>query len=187
LITCFVLLHLISWFSHANEFDEESLNEGRWRRYRYERFTIHGIRDFTHRFKAKFPDKQGNRYYQKGRFISVYYDSNYNDATGGTSPTMDEEVLRNTHLKTRSIFRLCEYWEGGSHTSGNQEDSIGRTKGYGRIERHDRDSLSVYEIGFWWVRMPIRLKIHWYGAWCNYNENGFNITDCPPFSGVRSS
>ena len=65
----------------------------------------HGIRDLPHRFKAKFADKQGNRYYRKGRFISVYYDSN---------PTimrqveqilaMDEEVLRNTHLKARSIL-----------------------------------------------------------------------------------
>jgi ribosomal protein S6 len=65
----------------------------------------HGIRDLPHRFKAKFPDKQGNRYYQKGRFISVYYDSN--PATMRQVEqvlTMDEEVLRNTHLKTRSIL-----------------------------------------------------------------------------------
>jgi ribosomal protein S6 len=65
----------------------------------------HGIRDLPHRFKAKFPDKQGNRYYQKGRFISVYYDSN--PATMRQVEQilkMDEEVLRNTHLKTRSIL-----------------------------------------------------------------------------------
>lgn len=65
----------------------------------------HGIRTLPHRFKAKFADKEGNRYYEKGRFISVYYDS---------SPAamrqveqvlkMDEEVLRNTHLKARSIL-----------------------------------------------------------------------------------
>jgi ribosomal protein S6 len=65
----------------------------------------HGIRDLPHRFKAKFPDKQGNRYYQKGRFISVYYDSS--PATMRQVEQvlkMDEEVLRNTHLKTRSIL-----------------------------------------------------------------------------------
>jgi ribosomal protein S6 len=67
----------------------------------------HGIRDLPHRFKAKFPDKQGNRYYQKGRFLSVYYDSN--PATMRQVEQilkMDEEVLRNTHLKTRSILDL---------------------------------------------------------------------------------
>ena len=63
----------------------------------------HGIRQLPHRFKAKYPDKEGNRYYEKGRFISVYYDA---------SPTvlkevdtflkLEEQVLRNTHLKARN-------------------------------------------------------------------------------------
>lgn len=63
----------------------------------------HGIRDLPHRFRSKFPDKEGNRYYTKGRFISVYYDS---------SPTTMREVetvirrnnvvLRSTHLKARN-------------------------------------------------------------------------------------
>jgi small subunit ribosomal protein S6 len=63
----------------------------------------HGIRDLPHRFRAKFPDTQGNRYYTKGRFISVYY-----DASPGTMRqvesviSMDDTVLRQTHLKARS-------------------------------------------------------------------------------------
>ena len=65
----------------------------------------HGIRDLPQRFKARFADKQGVRYYTKGRFISVYYDSN--PATMRQVEqvlTLDEEVLRNTHLKARSIL-----------------------------------------------------------------------------------
>lgn len=65
----------------------------------------HGIRDLPHRFRAKFPDTQGNRYYKKGRFISVYY-----DASPGTMKQvenlvrMDDNVLRQTHLKARSML-----------------------------------------------------------------------------------
>ena len=65
----------------------------------------HGIRSLPHRFRAKFADKEGNRYYSKGRFISIYYDSN--PATMRQVEQllmMEEEVLRNTHLKARSIF-----------------------------------------------------------------------------------
>lgn len=64
----------------------------------------HGIRDLPHRFRARFADRFGNRYYNKGRFISVYYDSNPSTMRQvETILTMDEEVLRNTHLKARSI------------------------------------------------------------------------------------
>lgn len=65
----------------------------------------HGIRSLPHRFKAKYADQRGVRYYEKGRFLSIYYDAN-----PGTMRmveqilTMDEEVLRNTHLKARSIL-----------------------------------------------------------------------------------
>jgi ribosomal protein S6 len=65
----------------------------------------HGIRDLPHRFRARFADKQGNRYYNKGRFVSVYYDSN--PATMRQVEqilTMDENVLRNSHLRARSIL-----------------------------------------------------------------------------------
>lgn len=65
----------------------------------------HGIRDLPQRFRARFADKQGTRYYYKGRFISIYYDSN--PATMRQVEqilAMDEEVLRNTHLKARSIL-----------------------------------------------------------------------------------
>ena len=63
----------------------------------------HGIRNLPHRFKAKYADSEGNRYYEKGRFISVYYDSN--PATQKEVETilrLDEQVLRNTHLKARN-------------------------------------------------------------------------------------
>jgi ribosomal protein S6 len=64
----------------------------------------HGIRDLPHRFQAKFADRQGVRYYQKGRFISVYYESNPITMRQVEQVlNMNEEVLRNTHLKTRSI------------------------------------------------------------------------------------
>ena len=64
----------------------------------------HGIRQFPHRVQAKNPDyKTGQRYYEKGRFISVYYDAN---------PTtqqqvqvllgMNDQVLRHAHLNARS-------------------------------------------------------------------------------------
>jgi ribosomal protein S6 len=65
----------------------------------------HGIRSLPHRFRAKYPDKEGNRYYSKGRFISIYYDSN--PATMKQveqALTLQEEVLRKTHLKARSIL-----------------------------------------------------------------------------------
>lgn len=65
----------------------------------------HGIRELPHRFKARYADKQGNRYFEKGRFVSIYYDSN--PATMRQVEqvlTLDEEVLRHTHLKTRSIL-----------------------------------------------------------------------------------
>lgn len=64
----------------------------------------HGIRQFPHRVQAKNPDyKTGQRYYEKGRFVSVYYDAN---------PTtqqqvqvllgMNDQVLRQSHLRARS-------------------------------------------------------------------------------------
>ena len=62
----------------------------------------HGIRQLPHRFQAKYPDKEGSRYYKKGRFISVFYDSNpviQKEVDGLLK--LDEQVLRNTHLKAR--------------------------------------------------------------------------------------
>mmetsp|Transcript_17706 Transcript_17706/g.25859 ORF Transcript_17706/g.25859 Transcript_17706/m.25859 type:complete len:145 (-) Transcript_17706:299-733(-) len=63
----------------------------------------HGTRDLPHRFKAKYADREGNRYYKNGRFFSIYYDSNpmvQKEVDGLLR--MDEEVLRNTHLKARN-------------------------------------------------------------------------------------
>ena len=65
----------------------------------------HGIRQLHHRFKAKYADAQGDRYYEKGRFISVFYDAN---------PTvmkqvhnilsLDDQILRTTHLRASNKF-----------------------------------------------------------------------------------
>ncbi|KAL3920458.1 MAG: hypothetical protein SGILL_003254 [Bacillariaceae sp.] len=64
----------------------------------------HGLRQFPHRFQAKYPDYlTQQRYYEKGRFISMYYDAN--PATLRQVETilnMDDQVLRVTHLKARS-------------------------------------------------------------------------------------
>jgi ribosomal protein S6 len=67
----------------------------------------HGIRDLAHRFKAKFTDKEGCRYYEKGRFISIYYDSNPATMRGVEQILkIDEEILRNTHLRARSVLDI---------------------------------------------------------------------------------
>jgi len=60
----------------------------------------HGIRDLPHRFKAKHMDQDGNRYFKKGRFVSIYYDSNpviMREVEGILN--LNEDVLRKTHLK----------------------------------------------------------------------------------------
>jgi ribosomal protein S6 len=64
----------------------------------------HGIRQFPHRVQAKNPDFiTGQRYFEKGRYISVYYDSNPGTRTlVERFLAMDDQVLRNTHLKARS-------------------------------------------------------------------------------------
>jgi len=63
----------------------------------------HGIRSLPHRFKAKHPDREGNRYYEKGRFFSIYYDSNPKTMQNVERVlSKHEEVLRQTHLKVRN-------------------------------------------------------------------------------------
>eukprot|EP00546_Thalassionema_frauenfeldii_P000396 CAMPEP_0178936952 /NCGR_PEP_ID=MMETSP0786-20121207/25471_1 /TAXON_ID=186022 /ORGANISM="Thalassionema frauenfeldii, Strain CCMP 1798" /LENGTH=125 /DNA_ID=CAMNT_0020615437 /DNA_START=158 /DNA_END=535 /DNA_ORIENTATION=+ len=63
----------------------------------------HGIRDLPHRFKAKYADKEGIRYYEKGRFISVYYDSSPAAMRQVEADIrMNPEVLRTHHLKARN-------------------------------------------------------------------------------------
>ncbi|GAX14178.1 hypothetical protein FisN_20Hh201 [Fistulifera solaris] len=65
----------------------------------------HGIRTLPHRFKATYPDREGNRYYSKGRFFSIYYDANPDTMSQvDTILKMDEEVLRSTHLRARSTL-----------------------------------------------------------------------------------
>lgn len=65
----------------------------------------HGIRQLPHRFKAKYVDQDGNRYYEQGRFISVFYDASprvKREVEGILN--LNEEILRNTHLKATNKF-----------------------------------------------------------------------------------
>lgn len=64
----------------------------------------HGIRQFPHRVQAKNPDYiTGQRYFEKGRYISIYYDSNpATRAQVERELSMNDQVLRNTHLRARS-------------------------------------------------------------------------------------
>ena len=56
-----------------------------------------------HRFRAKYPDKAGNRYFRKGRFLSCYFDCNpYTLRLVDQTLAMNEDVLRRTHLRARS-------------------------------------------------------------------------------------
>ncbi|KAL7527189.1 hypothetical protein ACHAXR_001844 [Thalassiosira sp. AJA248-18] len=65
----------------------------------------HGIRQLPHRFQAKYADREGNRYYERGRFISVFYDANPNvmKQVDGIL-NLNEEILRNTHLRATNKF-----------------------------------------------------------------------------------
>jgi small subunit ribosomal protein S6 len=64
----------------------------------------HGLRKFPHRFQAKYPDYlTQQRYYEKGRFVSIYYDANPTTLKQVESIlSMNDQVLRVTHLKCRS-------------------------------------------------------------------------------------
>ena len=64
----------------------------------------HGLRKFPHRFKAKYPDYlTQQRYYEQGRFISFYYDANPSTLQQvETILSMNDQVLRHTHLRSRS-------------------------------------------------------------------------------------
>ena len=65
----------------------------------------HGIRELPHRFKAKYQDQvTGMRYFDKGRFISMYYDSNPKTMreVEGILRQNNDIVLRQTHLKVRN-------------------------------------------------------------------------------------
>lgn len=63
----------------------------------------HGVRTLPHTFQSTFPDSDGNRKHRKGRFISIYYDSNPQTMREVESILRtNEQVLRNTHLKARN-------------------------------------------------------------------------------------
>jgi small subunit ribosomal protein S6 len=63
----------------------------------------HGIRELPHRFKAKHPDLRGVRYFEKGRFISVYYDSSPKTMRQVEGIfNLNDQVLRMTHLRARN-------------------------------------------------------------------------------------
>mmetsp|Transcript_17794 Transcript_17794/g.40841 ORF Transcript_17794/g.40841 Transcript_17794/m.40841 type:complete len:135 (+) Transcript_17794:108-512(+) len=71
----------------------------------------HGFRTFSHRFKAKYPDYlTQQRYYEQGRFISVYYDANPTTLKKVENIlSMNDQVLRVTHLKSRSKLDWINY------------------------------------------------------------------------------
>ena len=64
----------------------------------------HGIREFPHRLKAKYPDfRTGQRYYEKGRYISLYYDANPKTLQEvSILLARNDHVLRANHLRARS-------------------------------------------------------------------------------------
>lgn len=65
----------------------------------------HGIRQLPHRFKAKYSDQEGNRWFERGRFISVFYDANpsvMRQVEGILS--LDDQILRTTHLRATNKF-----------------------------------------------------------------------------------
>ena len=64
----------------------------------------HGVREFPHRVKAKYPDfRTGQRYYEKGRYISIYYDANPSALQSvETILHRNDDVIRSNHLKARS-------------------------------------------------------------------------------------
>jgi ribosomal protein S6 len=64
----------------------------------------HGVREFPHRVKAKYPDfRTGQRYYDQGRYISVYYDSNpVTQKNVEIILQRSEDVLRMSTLRARS-------------------------------------------------------------------------------------
>ncbi|KAL7566446.1 hypothetical protein ACA910_000925 [Epithemia clementina (nom. ined.)] len=65
----------------------------------------HGVRDFPQRFKARHTDQLGQRYFEKGRFISVYMDCNPQTRLSVQNIlALDEDILRQTHLLARSNF-----------------------------------------------------------------------------------
>ncbi|KAL9190164.1 hypothetical protein ACHAXT_007375 [Thalassiosira profunda] len=73
----------------------------------------HGVRQLPHRFKAKYADRDGNRYYERGRFISMFYDSSPHTMREVEAIlNLNEEVLRNTHLKASNKFNeVNNIWE----------------------------------------------------------------------------
>ena len=65
----------------------------------------HGIRTVPHRFKAAYADQLGRRYYEKVRFVSVYFDCNPATRLATEQVVrLDEHVLRQTHLRARCPF-----------------------------------------------------------------------------------
>ena len=63
----------------------------------------HGVRAVPVRFKAKHPDGLGERYFEKGRFVSVYMDCNPQTRINVQNVlARDEDILRQTHLRCRT-------------------------------------------------------------------------------------
>jgi ribosomal protein S6 len=60
----------------------------------------HGIRQLPYRFKARHANKDGERYYEQGRFISIRFDASPQIMLGVERIIrLDEDVLRYTTLR----------------------------------------------------------------------------------------
>mmetsp|Transcript_7068 Transcript_7068/g.14506 ORF Transcript_7068/g.14506 Transcript_7068/m.14506 type:complete len:155 (+) Transcript_7068:174-638(+) len=114
----------------------------------------HGIRQAPHRFKAKFADAMGRRYYEKVRFISVYMDCNPQTRQQVQQLlASDENVLRQTHLKARSILDQASElsWRKNpflkevlEEIKAEEEEAQGATAKEGQEEEEEEDIVSVF-------------------------------------------
>mmetsp|Transcript_745 Transcript_745/g.1686 ORF Transcript_745/g.1686 Transcript_745/m.1686 type:complete len:146 (+) Transcript_745:278-715(+) len=67
----------------------------------------HGVRELPHFFRARQTDREGDRYYRRGRFLSIYYDCDpvtLQDVK--LALQMDEGVLRHTTLRPRTSLDI---------------------------------------------------------------------------------
>jgi ribosomal protein S6 len=106
----------------------------------------HGIRTLPHRFKAKYADQRGIRYYEKGRFFSIYYDANPDTMRMVEQIlTMDEDVLRNTHLKARSILDQVNVQREERNPFLRQVEQMQRKQQQQQREQQQKEESNVVE------------------------------------------
>jgi ribosomal protein S6 len=99
----------------------------------------HGVREFPHRVQAKYPDyKTGQRYYEKGRYISLYYDASPNTIKDVEKIlSMNDQVLRQSHLKARSKL---------DYISIQKEDKNPYVRSIKQTDRLDTENRAAEEL-----------------------------------------